>query len=159
MIGYLLACGDGAPGFVSRASDVAQYPDGGSFATAACAGGRRIDGFVAVEQGDFGARPQAPADVCVQSVRSCDLFLAVIGVRYGSPVPGRADGMSYTEFEFTVAAARGFPAWSSSLTIPHRQPPIFRRCAPVTLSPFGAGCGTRASSWPRSGTRGSSRLG
>jgi hypothetical protein len=42
-------------------------------------------------------------------VLSCDVYLGVIGFRYGRPVPGRDDGVSYLEFEFDVAGQAGMP--------------------------------------------------
>jgi WD40 repeat protein len=42
-------------------------------------------------------------------VTECDLYLAIVGFRYGSRVPGRPDGVSYTELEFLVATEAGMP--------------------------------------------------
>jgi len=42
-------------------------------------------------------------------VRECDFYLAVVGLRYGSLVPDRADGLSYTELEFLTATRLGIP--------------------------------------------------
>lgn len=43
----------------------------------------------------FAARDRAPADYCRARVRECHVYVAVIGFRYGSTVPGET--VSYTE--------------------------------------------------------------
>src|SRR5262249_54549276 len=48
-----------------------------------------------------------PADYCQQRVRECDVYVAVVGLRYGSLVPGEL--VSYTELEFTEAGIAGLP--------------------------------------------------
>jgi WD40 repeat protein len=94
--------------FVSYTSELAEYPPGQSFVEAACAGVRRVDA-VPVTMLDFGARQGVPPEVCRDEVLSCDIHLSVIGFRYGSPIPERPDGISYTEFEFDVATEAGLP--------------------------------------------------
>lgn len=39
----------------------------------------------------------------------CDVYLAVVGFRYGSRVPGEPDGVSYAELEFNTATVAGLP--------------------------------------------------
>ena len=55
----------------------------------------------------FAARDGQPADYCQTRVRECDIYVAVVGFRYGSMVPGEA--VSYTELEFQAASAAGLP--------------------------------------------------
>ena len=55
----------------------------------------------------FAARDGKPADYCRQRVRECEVYVAVIGFRYGSMVPGGA--VSYTELEFDEAGTAGLP--------------------------------------------------
>uniref|UniRef100_UPI001040E4CF DUF4062 domain-containing protein n=1 Tax=Protofrankia symbiont of Coriaria ruscifolia TaxID=1306542 RepID=UPI001040E4CF len=93
--------------FVSHASDMSEYPSPRSFVQVTCeailtAGARPV------EMGHFGARESKPAEYCRQRVRECDVYLAVIGFRYGSLVPD-AEGVSYTELEFLEATAAGLP--------------------------------------------------
>jgi hypothetical protein len=94
--------------FVSHTSELAVFPQQRSYVEAACAAVRRAGG-VAVDMADFGARDQRSPEVCRAEVLGCDVYLGVAGFRYGSPVPGRDDGMSFTEFEFDVADRAGLP--------------------------------------------------
>ncbi len=62
-----------------------------------------------VDMAYFGAREAKPAAYCQQQVRQSAVYLAVVGFRYGSHVPDRADGVSYTELEFLTATEAGIP--------------------------------------------------
>jgi hypothetical protein len=55
---------------------------------------------------DFPAADRAPADLCEDRVRSCDVYLGILGTRYGSPVRDKPD-VSYTELEFDTATDGG----------------------------------------------------
>lgn len=94
--------------FVSHTAELAGYPERRSFVDAASTAVRRVGG-VPVAMVDFGARDQKSPEVCRAEVLGCDVYLGVIGFRYGTPVPGRNDGVSYTEFEFDVADQAGMP--------------------------------------------------
>src|SRR5262249_5006035 len=92
--------------FVSHTSDMAVFPEGRSFVRAALDGVVRA-GMAPVDMGYFAARDEQPAEYCRERVRQCEVYLAVVGLRYGSIVPGEA--ISYTELEFTEAGAGGLP--------------------------------------------------
>jgi NB-ARC domain/Domain of unknown function (DUF4062)/APAF-1 helical domain len=94
--------------FVSHTSELARFPEKRSFVDAACAAVRRAGG-VAVDMADFGARDRRSSQVCQAEVLGCDVYLGVIGFRYGTPVPGYDDRVSYVEFEFDVASQAGMP--------------------------------------------------
>jgi len=47
-----------------------------------------------------------PADVCCQKVKESNIFLCILGSRYGSDGPS---GMSMTEFEYRTALSAGLP--------------------------------------------------
>src|ERR1700678_1807728 len=92
--------------FISHASDMAVFPDGRSFVRAALDGVVRA-GMAPVDMEYFAARDGQPAEYCRDRVRRCEVYLAVVGFRYGSVVPGEA--ISYTELEFAEAGAAGLP--------------------------------------------------
>jgi hypothetical protein len=90
--------------FVSHTSDMARFPEGRPFVQAALDAVGRA-GMAPVDMRYFAARDGRPADYCRQRVRECETFVAVVGFRYGSLVPGEA--VSYTELEFQAATAAG----------------------------------------------------
>ena len=91
--------------FISHTSELRNFPKGMSYVAAA---ERAISaaGHVIVDMADFPAAGQAPARVCAGRVRGCDVYVGVLGTRYGSPVRDR-HGVSYTELEFDTATEAG----------------------------------------------------
>ena len=92
--------------FVSHTSDMARFPADRSFAQGALDAVARA-GMTPVDMRYFAARDDAPANYCRARVRECEIYVAVIGFRYGSMVPG--EGISYTELEFEAATDAGMP--------------------------------------------------
>jgi hypothetical protein len=92
--------------FVSHTSDMAAYPADRSFVRAVLDAVTRA-GMVPVDMRYFAAREGQPAGYCQDRVRGCDVYVAVVGFRYGSVVPG--ESVSYTELEFAAATAAGMP--------------------------------------------------
>jgi HEAT repeat protein len=90
--------------FISHTSDMSSFPADRSFVDAAI---RAVVAarLVPVDMQHFGARDGLPALYCQQRVRESDAFVGLIGLRYGSIVPGT--GVSYTELEFDEATAQG----------------------------------------------------
>jgi hypothetical protein len=93
--------------FVSHTSELRDFPAGGSYvaaverAIAAC-------GHDMVEMAEFPAAEMPAADLCRDLVRSCDVYVAVLGTRYGTPVRDMPQ-VSYTELEYGTAAEEGLP--------------------------------------------------
>jgi hypothetical protein len=65
-------------------------------------------GYVIVDMADFPAADQPAAQLCAELVRGCDVYVGVLGTRYGSPVQDKLE-VSYTELEFDTATAAGLP--------------------------------------------------
>jgi hypothetical protein len=93
--------------FLSHTSELRQYPQAGSYIAKA---ERAVSaaGHAIVDMADFAAIDQAPAAVCEQRVRDCDVLVGIYGLRYGSPVRDQPE-VSYTELEFITATEASLP--------------------------------------------------
>jgi hypothetical protein len=93
--------------FLSHTSELREFPSGGSYIDKA---ERAVSaaGHAIVDMADFAAIDQAPAAVCEQRVRNCDVLVGIYGLRYGSPVRDQRE-VSYTELEFITATEAAMP--------------------------------------------------
>jgi Domain of unknown function (DUF4062) len=91
--------------FLSHTAELQRYPAGASYVAAA---ERAVSacGHVVVDMADFPAADQIPAQLCRERVASCDVYVGILGTRYGSPVQDEPD-VSYTELEFAAATDAG----------------------------------------------------
>jgi tetratricopeptide (TPR) repeat protein len=93
--------------FVSHTAELRDYPAGRSY-VAAVERAVSAAGHVIVDMADFPAADQTPAGLCADVVRGCDVYVGVLGTRYGSPVPDKPQ-VSYTELEFDTATEARLP--------------------------------------------------
>ena len=91
--------------FVSHTSELREFPPGNSY-VAAVERAISAEGHVIVDMAGFPAADQPAARLCRDRVRSCQVYVGVLGTRYGSPVRDKPE-VSYTELEFEAATGAG----------------------------------------------------
>ena len=93
--------------FLSHTADLREHPAGRSFVAAAEAAVTRA-GHAVTDMAYFAAQDSAPSDYCTAMVAKADVYVGIIGLRYGMPVRGRQQ-QSYTELEFETATDSKLP--------------------------------------------------
>ena len=91
--------------FIGHTAEIKEHPKEYPFLTAVLDGARAA-GWAVDEMGDFPATPLPPPEECRQRIEACQAFVGIVGVLWGSEVPGKA-GVSYLQFELDTAQKAG----------------------------------------------------
>lgn len=93
--------------FLSHTAELREFPRAESFVAAAADAVRRA-GHAVADMAYSPVHDDKPADYCRALVRDCDVYVGLIGLRYGTPVRDQPE-VSYSELEFDAAAEASLP--------------------------------------------------
>lgn len=90
--------------FISYTTELREHPEGMTWVAAAEQAICSLK-HAAVHMSHFGSQSRQPAETCRAEIAKCQVWVGVLGFRYGSLVPGTET--SYTEMEFDEASEKG----------------------------------------------------
>jgi hypothetical protein len=65
-----------------------------------------LDGYKSIRMEDFGAKNDAPLSVCLAKLYECEIFVGIVGHRYGSIAPETGKSFSETEYDEAMASCK-----------------------------------------------------
>jgi hypothetical protein len=77
--------------------------------------------FEALRAETIGAQSVSPEEACLMMAQECDIYLGILGARYGTVPPGET--ISVTEMEFDEAKAHGKPMLVYRKLVDEYEPP------------------------------------
>ena len=92
---------------MSYTDELREFPLGRSFVAAAEAAVTQA-GYAVAARAYFTAREGKEADYRRDLMRRCDIYVGLIGLRYGPPMRDQPE-VSYAELEFDIATGAGLP--------------------------------------------------
>jgi hypothetical protein len=125
--------------FLSHTSELATYPERRSFVDAAIDAVNQ-SGAAPGDMRWLGSQDRPAAEVCAERILSCDIYIGILGHRYGTLVPGK--NLSYTEWEFEVADDAEIPRFIFLLD---EEAAVPKRLVDESADHLQAGFRTRAS--------------
>jgi hypothetical protein len=93
--------------FLSYTAELREFPRAESFVAAAAEAVRRA-GHAVADMAYSPVHDDKPAEYCRALVRDCDVYVGLIGLRYGTPARDQPD-VSYSELEFDAATEASLP--------------------------------------------------
>jgi len=91
--------------FLSHTSEMAEHPKEKTFVQAALDAVREAH-MIAADMQDFPAASMSPQELDTRLLLECDIYIGILGFRYGMPVRDQLD-VSYTQHEFRTAKDAG----------------------------------------------------
>jgi hypothetical protein len=111
--------------FISHTSELRTYPERGYSYIDRVERAVSMAGHASVVMANFAAQDRRPSEACVADVKRCQVYVGVLGARYGMPVREQPE-LSHVELEYNTATELDIPRLLFLLdpkSQEHRLPP------------------------------------